>query len=135
VRAAHTVSAMRTSAHQPPLAIDPRDALRPQGRTCARFRRPVRFDLSATSQQYFSLRTNQPPTISQQYFSLRTNQHQPPAKRTGRVLWDHKATHVLDSRDGSMPRGPQGRHLCRGCARRSVCARRVLNFFPEELPL
>jgi hypothetical protein len=34
------------------------------------------FGLSATSQQYFSLRTNQPPAISQQYFSLRTNQHQ-----------------------------------------------------------
>jgi hypothetical protein len=33
--------------------------------------------LSATSQQYFSLRTNQPPAISQQYFSLTTNQHQP----------------------------------------------------------
>jgi hypothetical protein len=32
------------------------------------------FGLSATSQQYFSLRTNQPPTINQQYFSLRTNQ-------------------------------------------------------------
>jgi hypothetical protein len=27
------------------------------------------FGLSATSQQYFSFRTNQPPTISQQYFS------------------------------------------------------------------
>jgi hypothetical protein len=35
--------------------------------------------LSATSQQYFSLRTNQPPAISQQYFSLRINQHQPSA--------------------------------------------------------
>jgi hypothetical protein len=35
------------------------------------------FGLSATSQQYFSLRTNQPPTITQQYFSLRTYQHQP----------------------------------------------------------
>jgi hypothetical protein len=34
------------------------------------------FGLSATSQQYFSLKTNQPPAISQQYFSLRTNQHQ-----------------------------------------------------------
>jgi hypothetical protein len=32
--------------------------------------------LSATSQQYFSLRTNQPPATSQQYSSLRTNQHQ-----------------------------------------------------------
>jgi hypothetical protein len=39
---------------------------------------PCSFGLSA-SQQYFSLRTNQPPTISQQYFSLRTNQHQPSA--------------------------------------------------------
>jgi hypothetical protein len=37
--------------------------------------------LLATSQQYSSLRTNQPPATSQQYFSLRTNQ--PPAKRTG----------------------------------------------------
>jgi hypothetical protein len=35
--------------------------------------------LSAISQQYFSLRTNQPPATSQQYFSLRTNQHQPSA--------------------------------------------------------
>jgi hypothetical protein len=35
--------------------------------------------LSATSQQYFYLTTNQPPAISQQYFSLRTtsNSHQP----------------------------------------------------------
>jgi hypothetical protein len=41
------------------------------------------FGLSATSQQYFSLRTNQPPATSQQYFSLTANQHQPPAKRTG----------------------------------------------------
>jgi hypothetical protein len=37
------------------------------------------FGLSATSQQYFSFRTNQPPATSQQYFSLRTNQHQPSA--------------------------------------------------------
>jgi hypothetical protein len=41
--------------------------------------RPCSFGLSATSQQYFSLRTNQPPATSQQYFSLRTNQHQPSA--------------------------------------------------------
>jgi hypothetical protein len=40
---------------------------------------PCSFGLSATSQQYFSLRTNQLPAISQQYFSLRTNQHQPSA--------------------------------------------------------
>jgi uncharacterized lipoprotein YmbA len=45
------------------------------------------FGLSATSQQYFSLRTNQPPAISQQYFSLRTNQHQPSAtSQTNRLL-------------------------------------------------
>jgi hypothetical protein len=44
---------------------------------------PCSFGLSATSQQYFSLKTNQPPATSQQYFSLRTNQHQPPAKGTG----------------------------------------------------
>jgi hypothetical protein len=37
------------------------------------------FGLSATSQQYFSLRTNQPRATSQQYFSLKTNQHQPSA--------------------------------------------------------
>jgi hypothetical protein len=35
--------------------------------------------LSATSQQYFYLTTNQPPAASQQYFSLRTTStsHQP----------------------------------------------------------
>jgi hypothetical protein len=37
------------------------------------------FGLSATSQQYFSLKTNQPPATSQQYFSLTANQHQPSA--------------------------------------------------------
>jgi hypothetical protein len=38
------------------------------------------FDLSATSQQYFSLRTNQPPAISQQYFFSEqiSTSHQPP---------------------------------------------------------
>jgi hypothetical protein len=35
--------------------------------------------VQATSQQYFSLRTNQASVTSQQYFSLRTNQHQPSA--------------------------------------------------------
>jgi hypothetical protein len=44
--------------------------------------------LSATSQQYFSLRTNQPPTISRQYFSLRTNQHQPSATSQTNSLWN-----------------------------------------------
>jgi hypothetical protein len=39
---------------------------------------PCSLGLSATSQQYFSLTTNQPLATSQQYFPLRTNQHQPP---------------------------------------------------------
>jgi hypothetical protein len=38
---------------------------------------PCSLGLSATSQQYFSLTTDQPPATSQQYFSLGTNQHQP----------------------------------------------------------
>jgi hypothetical protein len=33
----------------------------------------------SNGQQYFSLRTNQPPATSQQYSSLRTNQHPPSA--------------------------------------------------------
>jgi hypothetical protein len=61
--------------------------------------------LSATSQQYFSLTTNQPPANSQQYFSLRTNQHQPSATSQPNRLqisshcgmpWSHlELTHVL----------------------------------------
>jgi hypothetical protein len=48
---------------------------------------PCSFGLSATSKQYFSLRTNQPPATSQQYFSLRTNQHQSSAiSQTNRPL-------------------------------------------------
>jgi hypothetical protein len=47
---------------------------------------PCSLGLSATSEQYFSLRTNQPPAISQQYFSLKTNQHQPSAtSKTNRL--------------------------------------------------
>jgi hypothetical protein len=57
-------------------------------------RHPLRcsFGLSATSQQYFSLRTNQSPSISQQYFSLRTNQHQPSATSQTNRLLIHKTT-------------------------------------------
>jgi hypothetical protein len=45
--------------------------------------------LSATSQQYFSLTTNQPPATSQQYFSLRINQHQTSAtSQTNRPVVD-----------------------------------------------
>jgi hypothetical protein len=43
----------------------------------------------AASQQYFSLRTNQPPATSQRYFSLRTNQHQLSAtSQTNGVIHD-----------------------------------------------
>jgi hypothetical protein len=42
--------------------------------------------LSATSQQYFSLTTNQPSATSQQYFSLRTNQHQSSATSQTNML-------------------------------------------------
>jgi hypothetical protein len=35
---------------------------------------PRSFDISATRQQYFSLRINQPSATGQQYFSLRINQ-------------------------------------------------------------
>jgi hypothetical protein len=48
---------------------------------------PCSLGLLATSQQYFSLRPNQPPTTNQQYFSLRTNQHQPSTtSQTDRLL-------------------------------------------------
>jgi hypothetical protein len=50
---------------------------------------PCSFDLSATSQQYFSLKTNQPPVTSQQYFSVRTNQHQPSATSQTNRLMEH----------------------------------------------
>jgi hypothetical protein len=49
---------------------------------------PCSFGLSATSQQYFSLRTNQPLATSQQYFSLKTNQHQPSATSQTNMLHD-----------------------------------------------
>jgi hypothetical protein len=46
---------------------------------------PCSLGLSATSQQYFSLRTNQPPATSQQYFLSKqiSTSHQQPAERTG----------------------------------------------------
>jgi hypothetical protein len=57
--------------------------------TCPIYDRPPprSLGLSATSQQYFSLRPNQPPATSQQYSSLRTNQHQPSA--TSQPNWLH----------------------------------------------
>jgi hypothetical protein len=60
----------------------------------AQMRPPCSLRLSAISQQYFSLRINQPPATSQQYFSLRTNQHQSSAtSQTNRLVV--KATRTL----------------------------------------
>jgi hypothetical protein len=50
---------------------------------------PYSFGLSPTRQQYFSLRTNQPPATSQQYFSLRTNQHQPNEHAVREIKLNH----------------------------------------------
>jgi hypothetical protein len=68
--------------------------------------------LSAASQQYFSLRTNQPPTTSQRYASLRTNQHQPLApnqpnlpqrgKASGIYMWKGTTTPRLFSLSDSL---------------------------------
>jgi hypothetical protein len=59
---------------------------------------PCSLGLSATSQQYFSLTSNQPPATSQQYSSLRTNQHQPLATSQPNRLKDagEKCLRMLD---------------------------------------
>jgi hypothetical protein len=61
---------------------------------------PCSLGLSATSQQYFSLTTNQPPPTSQQCSSLRTNQHQPsatsqPNRLPDLILWFTKLLNML----------------------------------------
>jgi hypothetical protein len=60
---------------------------------------PCSFGLSATRQQYFSLRTNQPSATSQQYFSLRTNQHQPSATSQTNMLMDLPCSHDHEEED------------------------------------
>jgi hypothetical protein len=62
------------------------------------------FGLSATSQQYFYLRTNQPPAISQQYFSLRTNQHQPLATSHTNRLHALKRRSIVEDKDSREER-------------------------------
>jgi hypothetical protein len=47
---------------------------------------PYSLGLSATSQQYFSLRINQSQATNQQYFSIRTNQHQSSATSQMNIL-------------------------------------------------
>jgi hypothetical protein len=49
---------------------------------------PCSLGLSATSQQYFSLRINQPPTLFSWNKPASGTSHQPPAKRTGRNCGD-----------------------------------------------
>jgi hypothetical protein len=57
---------------------------------------PCSFGLSATSQQYFSLITNQQSATRQQYFSLRINQHQQLAtSQTNRPTSRNSSFHVL----------------------------------------
>jgi hypothetical protein len=68
-------------------------------------RSPCSFGLSATSQQYFSLRTNLPSAISQQYFFLRRNQHQPSATNQTNMLVVGILTPKSSWRRRSRPRG------------------------------
>jgi hypothetical protein len=66
---------------------------------------PCSLGLSATSQQYFSLRTSHPPAIRRQYFSLRTNSisHQPPAKRSRRSRGQSKTREYATACSLSTP--------------------------------
>jgi hypothetical protein len=89
-----------------------------------RDRQPCSFDLSATSQQYFSLKINQPSPTNQQYFSLRTNQHQPSTtSRTNRlVITSKEIGHHEVQVDASMiaiavPREPLRRSVAAPGAR------------------
>jgi hypothetical protein len=76
------------------------------------------FGLSATNQQYFSLKTNQPPAISQQYFSLRTNQHRPSAtSQTNTLLPPRGAADRCCMREAVRAAGgAPSSHRC-GCLR------------------
>jgi hypothetical protein len=76
---------------------------------------PCSLGLSATSQQYFSLRTNQPLATSQQYFSLRTNQHQSSAtSQTNRLVVDGVVASLLRAR-GALPTDENVRKPRHGC--------------------
>jgi hypothetical protein len=56
---------------------------------------PCSLGLSTTNQQYFSLRTNQPPATSEQYFSLGTNLYQPSAISKTNRLQTEVTAHVF----------------------------------------
>jgi hypothetical protein len=94
---------------------------------CLISHQPCLFVLSATSQQYFSLRTNQPPATSQQYFSLRTNQHQPSAtSQTNRLYIVHN-THFKVHLIGALPYD-----LMKSTIFGSNCTP-ICNFFPGDV--
>jgi hypothetical protein len=63
---------------------------------------PCSLGLSATSQQYFSLRTKQPPATSQQFSSLRRNQHQPSATSQPNRLEFAANVHTIESPSGCV---------------------------------
>jgi hypothetical protein len=75
----------------------------------------VRLGYQPTSQQYFSLGTNQPPATNQQYSPLGTNQHRPPA--TGRTSGTRGAVWLLNHRRSSV------------CPFPAFSTRRNLSFF------
>jgi hypothetical protein len=74
---------------------------------------PCSLGLSATSQQYFSFRTNQPPATSQQYSSLRTNQH-----RSSATSQPNKLTVYFTHLCARTPSSPSRR--CAPAGRRSA---------------
>jgi hypothetical protein len=107
------------------------------------YQRP--FGLSATSQQYFSLTTNQPLAISQQYFSLITNQHQPSATSQANRLQvsDDEAAaflanwqwHIIILMNSFCRWLPSGLLLISGKARRRRTAGRPASGTPSHTPV
>jgi hypothetical protein len=78
------------------------------------------------SHQYFSLRTNQPPTTSQQYFFLRTNQHQPSGTSQPNRLMKNPGytTHCCFTRDWQVE-GQYGAAVTVETGRRIIGVRRT----------
>jgi hypothetical protein len=56
---------------------------------------PCSFGLPATSQQYFSLRTNQPSATSTFLSEQTSTSHQPPTKRTGCTIRTHNKIQII----------------------------------------
>jgi hypothetical protein len=93
----------RTDAKEPVLEVAEPHALR---RSVVPWLPTRSFGLSTTSQQYFSLRTNRPPTISQQYSLSEqiSTSHQAPVKRRGCSCICHRLLSCIMSSSGfGMP--------------------------------